>query len=509
MPVGLGLEIPSWDDGDVGLSMAAQGKPGLKKTKGLQKKAVKQAASARPDESSVPQHSAAGRAPANGENVLPRHDVLRPKSASDAKKKRGKARPIESAAELEPAVAGKSERWRDEETSQDGARKRKKRKGKHGKNKMSQVDALTASTGTNEDEGCMAQGRSLGAADSTSGQEQGGDSSKRAKKRKRKNKFRGESEPDDHNGSQEVQVVEASARKKKKGGKEMDRQEPKAKGGDEGRQRKHAEHTQQKQKKKQQQSPLPPAEDKTADGDGDDKHDKFPFKDMGAVAKNRRLTPLQAKLAGKLEAAHFRMLNEELYTTPSSAAVDMFGKEPWLFETYHQGFRRQTLKWPVNPVDVILKFLNKHPKWKIADLGCGDAKIAHSLADGRVHSFDLVSVNSKVTACDIAKVPLAADAVDAVVLSLALMGTNYAAFLKEANRIVKTGGRVLIAEVRSRCEHVLEQFLSLLEALGFKVDEVDKGNKMFIMFYLTKVRNAGKVGKLAAPELKACQYKKR
>jgi hypothetical protein len=47
----------------------------------------------------------------------------------------------------------------------------------------------------------------------------------------------------------------------------------------------------------------------------------------------------------------------------------MFGKEPWLFETYHQGFRRQTLKWPVNPVDVILKFLKKHPKWTIADLG--------------------------------------------------------------------------------------------------------------------------------------------
>jgi hypothetical protein len=42
---------------------------------------------------------------------------------------------------------------------------------------------------------------------------------------------------------------------------------------------------------------------------------------MGAAAKNRRLTPLQAKLAAKLEAAHFRMLNEELYTTPSSAAV--------------------------------------------------------------------------------------------------------------------------------------------------------------------------------------------
>ena len=50
----------------------------------------------------------------------------------------------------------------------------------------------------------------------------------------------------------------------------------------------------------------------------------------------------------------------------------------------------------------------------MADLGCGDAKIAHSLPAGRVHSFDLVSVNDKVTACDIANVPLSDNAVDAV-----------------------------------------------------------------------------------------------
>ena len=53
---------------------------------------------------------------------------------------------------------------------------------------------------------------------------------------------------------------------------------------------------------------------------------KFPFKDMGAVAMDRRLTPLQAKYAKQLQGAHFRMLNEELYTTPSSAAVAMFKK---------------------------------------------------------------------------------------------------------------------------------------------------------------------------------------
>ena len=126
----------------------------------------------------------------------------------------------------------------------------------------------------------------------------------------------------------------------------------------------------------------------------------------------------------------------------------LFKEDPSLFTTYHEGFRSQTTKWPSNPVDVILKFLKKYPKWQVADLGCGDAKIAHSLPAGKVHSFDLVSVNDKVVACDIAHVPLVDEAVDAVVLSLALMGTNYASFLKEANRIAKIRARILVAEVR-------------------------------------------------------------
>lgn len=40
----------------------------------------------------------------------------------------------------------------------------------------------------------------------------------------------------------------------------------------------------------------------------------------------------------------------------------------------------------------------------IADLGCGDAKIAHTLKKHKVLSFDLVAKNEKVVACDIAKV---------------------------------------------------------------------------------------------------------
>ena len=51
--------------------------------------------------------------------------------------------------------------------------------------------------------------------------------------------------------------------------------------------------------------------------------------------------------------------------------------------------------------------------WVIADFGCGEARIAHTIPN-KVHSFDLVAANDKVTACDMACVPLVAKAVDVV-----------------------------------------------------------------------------------------------
>ncbi|EKX52220.1 hypothetical protein GUITHDRAFT_84776 [Guillardia theta CCMP2712] len=212
------------------------------------------------------------------------------------------------------------------------------------------------------------------------------------------------------------------------------------------------------------------------------------------------------KMFKKLQGSHFRMLNEELYSTSSQHAVSMMKTDPSLFDSYHEGFREQTKKWPVNPVNVIIKYLKKYPKWKVADLGCGDAQIAKTLPN-KVHSFDLISKDPCVVACDIAHVPLKDSSVNAVVLSLALMGTNYVDFLKEAHRIVVKGGKVLVAEVRSRLEHVLDEFVEMLKEMGFVLDNMDKSNKMFVMFYLTK--NQPCAAELNPPSLKACQYKKR
>lgn len=95
----------------------------------------------------------------------------------------------------------------------------------------------------------------------------------------------------------------------------------------------------------------------------------------------------------------------------------------------------------MNPVDLFIKDLQKREtKLEIADLGCGEAAIAQSLAtkpEVTVHSFDLVAGNEFITACDIARVPLPSLSIDIAIFCLSLMGTNFVDFVNEANRILK------------------------------------------------------------------------
>ena len=52
----------------------------------------------------------------------------------------------------------------------------------------------------------------------------------------------------------------------------------------------------------------------------------------------------------------------------------------------------------------------------------------------------------RVTACDIRNTPLEDGSVNVVVFSLSLMATNVNDFILEANRILVTGGKLVIAE---------------------------------------------------------------
>ncbi|XP_042870697.1 ribosomal RNA-processing protein 8-like [Penaeus japonicus] len=211
----------------------------------------------------------------------------------------------------------------------------------------------------------------------------------------------------------------------------------------------------------------------------------------------------------QLNAARFRMVNEELYTTTSEKAKAMFKRDPEAFKSYHVGYQNQVEQWPINPLNVIITWLKKQPKdWIIADFGCGDAKLSMSVPQTKVHSFDLVAANNRVTACDMAHTPLKPGSVDVVVFCLSLMGTNIKDFIIEANRVLKKGGIMKVAEVESRFTN-LNDFLLNVSRLGFHCTQKDVQQKYFYMFDFKKNRDCKKAKDVPEIALKPCMYKKR
>ncbi|KAK5138439.1 hypothetical protein LTR08_000025 [Meristemomyces frigidus] len=209
-----------------------------------------------------------------------------------------------------------------------------------------------------------------------------------------------------------------------------------------------------------------------------------------------KLTPMQAAMRQKLVSARFRHLNQTLYTAPSKTSLQLFDKNPEMFEDYHAGFRQQVSVWPENPVDAMIATIRtrgkvKPPKFDrnkkskpdqpvetdssvavvlprtqgtciIADLGCGDARLAQTLKESdnrnkltlKVHSFDLHSPSPLVTKADISQLPLADGSVDVAIFCLALMGTNWISFVEEAYRILHWKGELWVAEIKSRLGRV-------------------------------------------------------
>lgn len=211
---------------------------------------------------------------------------------------------------------------------------------------------------------------------------------------------------------------------------------------------------------------------------------------------NSKLTPMQSAMRQKLISARFRHLNETLYTAPSATSLALFADNPEMFDDYHSGFRQQVTTWPENPVDSFIRVLQQrganrpvnqnklfrdkkrgkeskepeptvhgvqplprtHGTCKIADLGCGDARLAQDLkADGSaqkynlgIQSYDLQSPSPVVTKADIANLPLPDGSMDVAIFCLALMGTNWIDFIEEAYRILHWKGELWIAEIKSR-----------------------------------------------------------
>lgn len=201
-------------------------------------------------------------------------------------------------------------------------------------------------------------------------------------------------------------------------------------------------------------------------------------------AASATLTPLQQAMRQKLISSRFRHLNETLYTTDSSKAVELFNSNPELFDEYHAGFARQVKEsWPSNPVDGYIQAVRRRgavpmprrgqkpapnkplplPRrpngaCTIADLGCGDAGLARALTPSakklnlKLNSYDLQAPDALITKADISNLPVEDGSVDVAIFCLSLMGTNWVSFVEEAWRVLRGDGKgeCWVSEVKSR-----------------------------------------------------------
>jgi len=213
------------------------------------------------------------------------------------------------------------------------------------------------------------------------------------------------------------------------------------------------------------------------------------------------------KAAERLKGSRFRWLNELLYTSTGAEAKQQFESDPTLAVAYHEGFVAQRAKWPRDPLMDVVAWLRKSvPKQAvIGDFGCGEARIALALPERKIHSFDLVPVNERVTPCNLADVPLPDESLDVVVFCLALMGTDWLKFISEARRCLRPDGLLHIVEVESRFEDV-GSVIKQIEAVGFK-NVVERPRGFFLEFRFMKA-NPKRVGGNKGG-LQACTYRRR
>lgn len=77
------------------------------------------------------------------------------------------------------------------------------------------------------------------------------------------------------------------------------------------------------------------------------------------IKKKKVTLSLRQRMMAKLHSARFRYLNEQIYSNDSRNAQNMFRTDPDAFKAYHEGYRQQVQKWPMNPLEVIIQSIQK------------------------------------------------------------------------------------------------------------------------------------------------------
>lgn len=179
--------------------------------------------------------------------------------------------------------------------------------------------------------------------------------------------------------------------------------------------------------------------------------------------------------------------NRKGKTTSSKRMHEEIVKNPTEWIEYHKARHENMKDWDEIPYEYIASKI-KNKSRIVGDFGCGENLMKNSL-ENKVYSFDHHSMpgDDSVIVCDMAHTPLEDNSLDIAVFSLALWGTNYEDYFKEAYRLLNYDGLMYIAEPsKSYSTDERKELVDMLKKNGFTMvgDIEDRGK----FFYITVMK---------------------
>ena len=175
----------------------------------------------------------------------------------------------------------------------------------------------------------------------------------------------------------------------------------------------------------------------------------------------------------------FSELNKSWSISNSKTTHENIKKDPSDWLNYHKLYTKSRKNWAEIPYIEIGKKLKDRPEWVIGDFGCGENLLSKEIKN-KVYAFDHYAIDENVISCDLSHVPLEDNKIDVAVFSLSLMGSNYVDYLKEAYRVLKPMGLLMICEPATKWEDKENELKEVLSDIGFKVNGDVKFSDRFI-----------------------------
>jgi superfamily II DNA or RNA helicase/uncharacterized protein YeaC (DUF1315 family) len=197
-------------------------------------------------------------------------------------------------------------------------------------------------------------------------------------------------------------------------------------------------------------------------------------------------------------------LHQRYKTLNSQNLQNEFKENPELWNQYHEiaeenekSFHEQDI--PRNRIIQELDKINVKRTKSVVDMGCGKGQISQYFKDDSRFSFinyDHISSHDTIISCDISQMPLESDSIEMCILCLAMWGSNCNDYVKEAHRILESGGKLYIIEATRRWSEKDEtgniiqnqegnKLKTLLEENGFQI--IQKSIEKFSLFVCIKI----------------------